>query len=394
MAAGPRCSRRAAPPAAAHAHTARLPLRRGGAAPAPSDGPIAGQGTRHGPASLPAAGAAALTRGGSGGARAGQRQRHPPHTGNRRPRGRAARQLLPRGVTFPGPRDMAAAAARGAVAASVRFSAGLLRRWAPRAGRGPGAGSALSGRPLSGCSARCVRTARAPAAAPLWTPLWGNPPAVTGSVLSSVTPLLPSILQQPVRTLTYCSLRNGKRKSVKSVVKRFLRLHNGLWVRRQQDLDWLESWAERNLLRFNKDKCRVLHLGRNNPMHQDRLGIDLLKSSSAERDLGVLIYNKLNMSQQHALVAKKANGILGCIKKSVGSRLREVLLPLYSALSGYKKKLWKKSAAQKKRLRDLILCTRTQCKLLDKMTTSFWKRRNWYVDDPYQKYHDRTNLRV
>ncbi|XP_046773433.1 39S ribosomal protein L35, mitochondrial isoform X2 [Gallus gallus] len=62
--------------------------------------------------------------------------------------------------------------------------------------------------------------------------------------------------------------------------------------------------------------------------------------------------------------------------------------------SGYKKKLWKKSTAQKKRLREFVLCNRTQCKLLDKMTTSFWKRRNWYVDDPYQKYHDRTNLSV
>ncbi|XP_042664385.1 39S ribosomal protein L35, mitochondrial isoform X2 [Tyto alba] len=101
--------------------------------------------------------------------------------------------------------------------------------------------------------------------------------------------------QQPVRTLTYCSLRKGKRKSVKAVLDRFLRLHNGLWVRRK---------------------------------------------------------------------------------------------------SGYKKKLWKKSAAQRKRLREMVLCTRTQCKLLDKMTTSFWKRRNWYVDDPYQKYHDRTNLRL
>uniref|UniRef100_A0A8D0FZQ8 Large ribosomal subunit protein bL35m n=1 Tax=Strix occidentalis caurina TaxID=311401 RepID=A0A8D0FZQ8_STROC len=93
-----------------------------------------------------------------------------------------------------------------------------------------------------------------------------------------VTSLLPSILQQPARTVTYYSLRKGKRKTVKAVIDRFLRLHNGLWVRRK---------------------------------------------------------------------------------------------------AGYKKKLWKKSAAQRKRLRELVLCNRTQCKLLDKMTTSFWKRRNW-----------------
>jgi len=55
-------------------------------------------------------------------------------------------------------------------------------------------------------------------------------------------------------------------------------------------------------------------------MHQYRLGVDLLESSSAERDLGVLVDDRVTMSQQRALGAKKANGILGCVRRSVGSR--------------------------------------------------------------------------
>ncbi|PKU36558.1 hypothetical protein llap_13137 [Limosa lapponica baueri] len=85
-------------------------------------------------------------------------------------------------------------------------------------------------------------------------------------------------------------------------------------------------------MRFNREKCNVLHLGKKNVRHQYRLGVDLLEPSSEEKDLGVLVDSKMTMSQQCALVARKANGILGCVGKSVASRSREVILPLCSAL--------------------------------------------------------------
>ena len=73
-------------------------------------------------------------------------------------------------------------------------------------------------------------------------------------------------------------------------------------------------------------------MGRGNPKHKYRLGREWIVSSSEEKDLGMLVGEKLNMTQQSIFAAQKAKCTLGCIKKSVTSKSREVILPLYSTL--------------------------------------------------------------
>ena len=93
------------------------------------------------------------------------------------------------------------------------------------------------------------------------------------------------------------------------------------------DVDRLEKWAHENLMRFNKTKCRVLHLGQGNPRYLYKLEEDLLESSPVQKDLAVLVDEKLDMSQP-----RRPTVFWAALKKGVASREREVIVPLYLAL--------------------------------------------------------------
>ena len=71
----------------------------------------------------------------------------------------------------------------------------------------------------------------------------------------------------------------------------------GVQLTHQRDPDRLEQWVQVNLVRFNKSKCKVLHLDRGNLHYQYKLGDKRIECSPAKKDLGVLVDGKLDRSQ-------------------------------------------------------------------------------------------------
>jgi len=86
------------------------------------------------------------------------------------------------------------------------------------------------------------------------------------------------------------------------------------------------------LKKFNKAKCKILHPHWGSPWYQYRLGDEGIESNTEEKGLGILVDENLNVRQQCVLTVQKASSILVCTTRTLASRLKEVILPLYFTL--------------------------------------------------------------
>ena len=92
----------------------------------------------------------------------------------------------------------------------------------------------------------------------------------------------------------------------------------------QSSLNALSQWAHDWKMQFNESKCKVLHIGKNNPRYEYRMNGVVLEASNKEKDVGVIIQEDLKPTKQCASAAAKANSILDQMARSFSYRNKTV----------------------------------------------------------------------
>ena len=100
----------------------------------------------------------------------------------------------------------------------------------------------------------------------------------------------------------------------------------------QEDLHSLYKWSTDWQLLFNKGKCKCLHVGNNNPQYDYFIGDERIESTLLEKDLGVQISKSLKPEEHIAFIVKKANNLLGCIRRTYTDKSLSNMVNLYITL--------------------------------------------------------------
>ena len=102
----------------------------------------------------------------------------------------------------------------------------------------------------------------------------------------------------------------------------------------QADIDRMCVWQDLWLLRFNSvdQKCKVMHIGNNNPGKDYYLSGTKLPVITTEKDLGVTVNNDLSWDKHIDASVKKANSLIAWVTRSVICRSKHVMLNIYKAM--------------------------------------------------------------
>jgi len=100
----------------------------------------------------------------------------------------------------------------------------------------------------------------------------------------------------------------------------------------QADLDHLGEWSDKWQMKFNTEKCKVMHLGRGNLKYNYFMENRRLEVVEKERDLGVVISNDLKASNQCRSAYNKAMRTLGMMNRTIVYKNKDTLLRLYKTL--------------------------------------------------------------
>lgn len=100
----------------------------------------------------------------------------------------------------------------------------------------------------------------------------------------------------------------------------------------REDLRKIVQWSIDWQMLFNIDKCTVMHLGSKNRQCDYKIGDQSIRKSKTERDLGVIMDCSGKSTEQCIMAVKKANVVLGMIKRNIHFKSKEVIVRLYKAL--------------------------------------------------------------